>query len=77
MESLDQGLNEVNEKIHEFEQNKKNNLIFYGLNNELRETPDILMSKIQTIIKVTLGVRRDIAIQKVSRIYNGESSPKV
>jgi len=71
MESLDQGLNEVNEKIHEFEQNKKNNLIFYGLNNELRETPDILMSKIQTIIKVTLGIRRDIAIQKVSRIYNG------
>ena len=71
LESIDQGLNEVNEKLHEFEQNKRNNLIFYGLNNELRETPDILMSKIQTIIKVTLGIRRDIAVQKVSRIYNG------
>ena len=72
IESIDQGLSEVNEKLHEFEQNKRNNLIFYGLNNEIKETPDILLSKIQTIIRVTLGVRRDIPIPKVTRMYNGK-----
>ena len=73
IESLDQGLNEVNEKLHEFEQNKRNNLIFYGLNNDVKETPELLMSKIQTVIKVSLGIRRDIPIPKVTRMYNGKS----
>lgn len=81
METLDQGLNEViylvsyfpyftqvNEKVYEFEQNKRNNLIFYGLTNEARETPEILISKIQTIIRVTLKIRRDINLTKV-RLY--------
>ena len=72
IESLDQGLAEVNEKLHEFEQNKRNNLIFYGLNNDVKETPELLMSKIQTIIKVSVGIRRDIPIPKVMRMYNGE-----
>ena len=72
IDSLDQGLAEVNEKLHEFEQNKRNNLIFYGLNNDVKETPELLMSKIQTIIKVSVGIRRDIPIPKVMRMYNGE-----
>ena len=73
MDSLDQGLAEVNEKLHEFEQNKRNNLIFYGLNNDVKETPELLMSKIQTIIKVSVGIRRDIPIPKVMRMYNGKN----
>ena len=79
MESIDQGISEVrnvffatfivffqlNEKVYEFEQNKRNNLIFYGLNNEARETPELLIAKIQNIIRVTLGIRRDINLSKV------------
>ena len=65
MSSLIPHVPQVNEKVYEFEQNKRNNLIFYGLNNETRETPEMLMSKIQTIIRVTLGVRRDITLSKV------------
>ena len=72
IDSIDQGLAELNEKIHEFEQNKRNNLIFYGLNNEAKETPEMLLAKIQSIIRVTLGVRREIPIPKVVRVYNGE-----
>ena len=58
---------QLNEKVYEFEQNKRNNLIFYGLNNEARETPEILIAKIQNIIRVTLGIRRDINLTKVSQ----------
>ena len=50
---------------------QRNNLIFYGLNNDVKETPELLMSKIQTVIKVSLGIRRDIPIPKVTRMYNG------
>ena len=60
------------EDRYDFEQNKRNNLIFYGLNNDVKETPELLMSKIQTIIKVSVGIRRDIPIPKVMRMYNGE-----
>ena len=61
---------QLNEKVYEFEQNKRNNLIFYGLNNESRETPEILIAKIQNIIRVTLGIRRDINLTKVSQDFN-------
>ena len=48
-------------------------MIFYGLNNDVKETPEMLMSKVQTIIKVSVGIRRDIPIPKVMRMYNGEN----
>ena len=32
------------------------------------------MSKIQTVIKVSLAIRRDIPIPKVTRMYNGKPS---
>jgi hypothetical protein len=67
LEAMDQGLNEVNEKVHEFEQNKRNNLIFYGLNNEARETPEVLISKVQAILRSTLGIRREIVLSRVGR----------
>ena len=36
---------------YEFEQNKRNNLLFYGMSNDNRETPATLAAKIQTILK--------------------------
>ena len=34
------------EKMYEFEANMKNNLIFYGVPQEERETPERLLSKV-------------------------------
>ena len=39
-------LDEINEKLYEFEINKKNNLIFYGIPGESRETPSVLIMKV-------------------------------
>ena len=39
-------IDEINEKLYEFEINKKNNLIFYGLAGENRETPSVLIMKV-------------------------------
>ena len=39
-------VDEINEKMYEFEVNKRNNLIFYGIQAEPRETPSMLLSKV-------------------------------
>ena len=44
-------IDEINEKLYEFEINKKNNLIFYGLAGENRETPSVLIMKVWMLWK--------------------------
>ena len=46
IEQLMTRVDEMNEKLYEFETNKKNNLIFYGIPGETRETPPVLMTKV-------------------------------
>ena len=64
-------VDDISEKMYEFEQNKKNNLLFYGIGSDNRETPDSLIQKIIIIMKTTLGLRRDIPIVKASRLLTG------
>ena len=47
IEQLMARVDEMNEKLYEFETNKKNNLIFYGIPGEVRETPPVLMTKVR------------------------------
>ena len=51
-EFLSNRVDEVSEKFHEFEQNKKNNLIFYGVPSEARETPNQLVVKVRYNVMV-------------------------
>ena len=82
-------IDDIHEKLYEFETSKKNNLIFYGISGEHRETPSELMAKvlpgdmearhlfsafqITAILKTTLSLRRDIVITKAARIQTGET----
>ena len=61
-------VDDITEKMYEFEQNKKNNLLFYGIGSDNRETPDVLIQKILIIMKTTLGLRRDIPVLKARLI---------
>ena len=40
-------VDDINEKMYEFEANKRNNLIFYGIQAEPRETPSMLLNKVK------------------------------
>ena len=40
-------VDDINEKMYEFEANKRNNLIFYGIQPEPRETPSMLLNKVK------------------------------
>ena len=42
-------VDDINEKMYEFEANKRNNLIFYGIQAEPRETPSMLLNKVKYI----------------------------
>ena len=64
-------VDDISEKMYDFEQNKKNNLLFYGISNDTRETPDSLVGKITLIMKTTLAIRRDVPVIKASRVLTG------
>ena len=64
-------LERVQEKMYDFEVNKKNNLIFYGIPNEINEKEPQLIWKIKELIKTHMKIRRDIFITSASRMYTG------
>ena len=59
------------EKMYEFESNMKNNLIFYGIPNEERETPDRLLMKMKDVIRTHMKIVREINITSTSRMFTG------
>ena len=64
-------VDDISEKMYEFEQNKKNNLLFYGIANDKMETPNTLLQKVIFVIKTTLSLRRDISLVKANRMLTG------
>ena len=47
LENVMERVEEINEKMYDFEANKRNNLIFYGIPNEIKETQPVLLQKIK------------------------------
>ena len=64
-------LERVQEKMYDFEINKKNNLIFYGIPNEINEKEPQLIWKIKELIKTHMKIRRDIFITTATRLNTG------
>ena len=58
--------------MYEFEQNKKNNLILYGVTAKHPETSESLRQRISNLFRDHLNIRRDINIQKATRILQGQ-----
>ena len=71
LEQLTAVIESVQEKMYDFEVNKKNNLIFYGIPQEERETPQRLTAKITELIKTKLSMQREMSLSNVSRMYTG------
>ena len=71
IQELSERVDEINEKMYEFEVNKKNNLIFYGIQSEARETPSILLSKVTQMLRTNLNIKRDISLSSASRVMTG------
>ena len=46
----------IQEKMYDFEINKRNNLLFYGIKEDRRETPSELLSKVTSLQSPVCGV---------------------
>ena len=55
LESLSNRVSTMNEKMYDFEANKRNNLIFYGISNAPSETSESLVAKMQ-VRKLRVGL---------------------
>ena len=61
----------IQEKMYEFESKMKNNLILYGISQEERETGERLVSKVREIIRSHFKIAREVVLTNVTRIYTG------
>ena len=59
------------EKMYEFEQNKKNNIILHGVTTKHPETSESLRTRIVNIFRDNLNIRRDVPVTRASRIHTG------
>ena len=71
VERVANALEHVQEKMYDFEANKKNNLIFYGIPNEAHEKENKLIMKVKELIKANMKVRRELVITTASRMFTG------
>ena len=63
----------VHDKMFDFESSKKNNLIFYGIPREERESGKTLILKIKSLITSRLNIRRYIGLTSATRLLSGKS----
>ena len=61
----------VQERIYDFDSKLRNNLIFYGISSEERETREGLLFKVREVIKSNLKISRELSIVSVSRVISG------
>lgn len=61
----------VHDKMYDFENSKKNNLIFYGIPREERESGKTLILKIKSLITNRLNIKRYIALTSATRLLAG------
>ena len=64
-------LENTQERMYEHEANKKNNLIFYGISQEERESTKKLLAKVLEIIHIKLNIKREVCVRHVGRLYAG------
>ena len=63
--------------MYDFEQNKKNNLIFYGVRGRSHENTDSLKRHLSDILRDHLNIRREVPIARATRIHTGNSLSSV
>ena len=68
LNDVDFKIDNIERGLYDFEINKKNNLIFYGVRMEENEN---MMNKIDDVLKEYLNIGRKIPLQRVSLIQKG------
>ena len=71
IESSAATIENIEEKMYDFEVSKKNNLIFYGIPAPRNETRHSLGKTIQDILHSVLNITREVAMESAVRLMKG------
>ena len=74
LSDVDSKIDNIEKGLYDFETNKKNNLIFYGVRMEENEN---MMNKIDDVLKEYLNIGRKIPLQRVSLIQKGIQTKRI
>ena len=72
MDEIDHMYDDMQDRVFEIDKNRKNNLVFYGVKGDNTD-PDDCERVIKTIMNTYMQVTREIALTKVTRLWNGPS----
>lgn len=72
MEEIDHMYDDMQDRVFEIDKNRKNNLVFYGVKGDNTD-PDDCERVIKSIMNTYMQVSREIALTKVTRLWNGPS----
>ena len=63
------------DKLWELDKSWENNLVFYGITimKEEEDRPQLIESRVREILKMNLGIARDIPILRVKRAHTGSN----
>ena len=71
LDDLKATMENVHDKMYDFGNSRKNNLIFYGIPREERENGKTLMIKIKSLITTRLNIKRYIGVSSAARLLTG------
>ena len=71
IESSASMIEDIEEKMYDFEVSKKNNLIFYGIPAPRNETRHSLAKTIQDILHSVLNITREVTLESAIRLMKG------
>ena len=64
VEKITNRMENIQVKIYDLEENKKNNMILYGISNEAHEEKILAINKVKDLFKANIRIRRKLGMIK-------------
>eukprot|EP00090_Calanus_glacialis_P016150 TRINITY_DN25368_c0_g1_i1.p1 TRINITY_DN25368_c0_g1~~TRINITY_DN25368_c0_g1_i1.p1 ORF type:complete len:400 (-),score=143.35 TRINITY_DN25368_c0_g1_i1:250-1449(-) len=75
MKGMETALEDLQDKLWELDKSWENNLVFYGITimKDEEDRPQLIESRVREILRINLGIARDVPILRVKRAHTGSN----
>ena len=75
MKGMETALEDLQDKLWELDKSWENNLVFYGITimKDEENMPQLIENKVREILRINLGIARDVPILRVKRAQTGSN----
>jgi len=75
MKGMETALEDLQDKLWELDKSWENNLVFYGITimKDEEDMPQLIESRVREILRINLGIARDVPILRVKRAHTGSN----